>query len=238
MIGKRSRISAILLTACVLLALAAGCSSLIGTPAPTAPPPTTTPQPIITPTPPAGWSIHQGDHFQLALPPGWQELPLDDAGLKKLIDSASTSNPHLADQLNGIVSSGQNKSFIFFAADTTPGPIVANLSLSRTTIPAGTSVDQAVRDFADSLPQLLKGGKLISFDVPMELNGQKAGEIVYDLPLVNPAGQVVTVRGVQFLIAPRSGAPYVLAITGDAADADKFMPLARQIGSSFLDFQQ
>ncbi len=221
----------------ILLCSFLGACSFIATPTPTIPPPTATLTPVITPTPPAGWTIHTKPGLQIALPNSWQEFPLDDATLKSAIDAASTNNPHLANTLNGILTTGQNKNFVFYAADQATaanGNIIDNLSVSRTTVPAGTSVDQAVRQYAEALPQILKGAKVIAFDAPMQINGQMAGEVDYDLPLVNGTGQVVNARGVQFLFVPTSGDAYVVTVTGDATNADKFMPLARQIGKSFL----
>ncbi len=235
---KQKRVHYLLFALVVIFVISfLGACSFIATPTPTAPPPTATATPIITPTPPAGWTIHTQPHFQIALPNSWQEFPLDDATLKNAIDAASTDNPYLADTLRAILTTGQNKNFVLYAADKTnaAGPtVVDNLSISRTAIPSGTSIEQAVRQYANALPQVLKGAKVVAFDAPIEVNGQKAGEVDYDLPLVNAGGQVVTLRGVQFLFVPDSGDAYVVTVTGDAAGADKFMLLARQIERSFV----
>ncbi len=217
------------------LILVLGACSSNTTPAPTVAPRTPTRVPVSTPTPPAGWSIHTRPGFQLALPSSWQELPLDDAALKSMIDSASNDNPHLAVLLSSILTSGQNKNLLFFAADKTAGPVVTNVTITRTDLSNYTGVDQAVRQYAQSLPDVIKGAKLISIDAPLDINAAKGGEIIYDLPLVNASGQVVTVRGIQYLVLTPSGQTYVVTVTGDSSDGDKLIPLARQIGRSFVE---
>ncbi len=215
--------------------LLSGCEALFGPPTPTPVPPTVTPTPTLPPpTAPAGWTGHQKDSFQITLPASWQEIQMGDAALKQAIDAASTDNPHLADTLRGILTSGQNKNFEFYAVDSkSPGVIVTNVSVARTTVPPGTTAAQAAQQFASSLPQLLKGAKLVEVRGPLEINGLHAGEVDYDLPLVNPAGQVVTVRGVQTLFVPNSGNGYVVTVTGDASQANQFVPVAREIAQSF-----
>jgi hypothetical protein len=222
-----------ILAVIALGALLSACG-LTGTPTPTFPPPTATPLPRTTPTPPTGWNIHSKPAFQIALPSSWQEIPLDDSSLKNAIDAASNDNPYLADTLRGILTSGQNKNLVFYAADEASTVVITNVSISRTSIPNGTSVEKAAHDYADALPQLLQGAKLVVVDAPLEVNGQQAGEVDYDLPLVNPGGQVVTLRGVQYLFVSSSGDAYVVTVTGDASAADKFVPLARQIAKSFM----
>ncbi len=223
---------AALVIAALLLVLLGACN-VINTPAPTVPPPTVTPTPIVFPTAPAGWSVHKNASFQISLPGSWQEIPLDEAGLKSEIDAATADNPYLATMLRSILESGQFKSFLFYATDKTSTDVINNVSIARTTIPNATSVDRAAREYADALPQVLKGAKLVAIDTPLEINGQNAAEVDYDLPLVNAAGQVVTLRGVQYLVLPNSGNAYVITATGDAANEEKFVPLARQIGHSF-----
>lgn len=221
-----------LIIAGALLVLLGACS-VISTPTPTVPLPTATPTRIPLPTAPAGWSIHKNASIQISLPDTWQEIPLDEAGLKGEIDAATADNPYLATMLRSILESGQFKSFLFYAADKASTNVINNVSIARTTVPNATSVDRAARDYADALPQVLKGAKLVAIDTPLVINGQNAAEVDYDLPLVNAAGQVVTLRGVQYLVLPNSGNAYVVTATGDAANEEKFVPLARQIGRSF-----
>ncbi len=232
--GRRYIIPAFFLILAAFFLLS-GCEAVFGPPAPTPVPPTVTPTPTLPPpTSAAGWSSHQKDAFQITLPSSWQEIQMGDAALKQAIDAASSDNPHLADTLRGILTSGQNKNFEFYAVDSkSPGVIVTNVSVARTTVPPGTTAAQAAQQFADSLPQLLKGAKLVEVRGPLEINGVHAGEVDYDLPLVNPAGQVVTVRGVQTLFVPTSGNGYVVTVTGDASQANQFVPLAREIAQSF-----
>ncbi len=232
--NSRSRARVALLSfSLMLVALLAACGTS-QTPTLAVPVATAMPAAAFTPTPPEGWTIHSQPDFQVALPASWQELPLDEAALQSLTDQASNDNPHMADLLRDLIASGQAKDLQFFAVDKTSSTVISNISVTRASLPAGTTMDQAIRDYAETLPQLLKGARLVSFDVAVEINGQQAGEIVYDLPLVNPAGQVATVRGMQYLIAAKSGQPYVVTVSGDATDADRFMPLAREIGRTFL----
>jgi hypothetical protein len=215
-----------------LLVLLGGCT-VFPTPNPTVTAPTSTPPPLVLPTAPAGWNVHHGASFQISLPASWEQIALDEATLKKEVDAASSDNPHLADTLRAVLDSGQFKSFLFYAADKTSTSVVSNVSIAQAPTPGGTSVEQAERDYAQALPQVLKGAKLVAMETALAINGQKAGEIDYDLPLVNAAGQVVILRGVQYLFFLNSGDAYIVTVTGDASAQDRFVPLARQIGQSF-----
>lgn len=217
--------------ALAILVLVSACG---GTPTATLIAPTPQATPLIFPTAPAGWTVREAPSLRISLPPSWQPIALDEAQLKSEVDSASTNNPHLADTLRGILESGQSKSFLFYAADTSSTSVVTNVSVAKTTLPNGTSPEQAEKDYASALPGILKGAKLVAFETSMQINGRKAGEVDYDLPLVNAAGQVVTLRGVQYLFFLNSGDAFVVTITGDAASQETFVPLARQIGRSFV----
>lgn len=215
-------------------ALLLGACNVLSSPTASAPTPTSTLVHAPAPSPPAGWSAHDGPSFKISLPDSWAPISLDEPTLKKEIDAASSDNPHLAVTLKAILDSGQFKSFVYYAVDKTATNIVSNVSVVRTPSPAGSSVEQIERDYAQSLPQVLKGAKLVAMESALEINGLKTGEIDYDLPLVNSAGQVVTLRGVQFILFPDSGDAYVVTVTGDAAAQDTLVPLARQIGHSFF----
>jgi hypothetical protein len=210
--------------------------SVFPTPGPTEPPPTSTAIPATpTPTPPAGFTIRQAQGFRIDLPDAWKAVTLDDATLKQEIDTASTDNPHLADALRGILSSGQNKSMLFYAANpSSTGEIVDSVTVVRTTLAAGTTAEQATGDFANNLPNVMKGAKLVMYEPRMQINGLDSGEVDYDMPLVNSAGRVVKVRGVQFVIGTGAGEAYIITLVGDAAHEGEFVPLARTIGRSFL----
>jgi hypothetical protein len=228
---SRSRRGPSIIVIALLIFLSA--CNVVSTPTPTVPPSTATPTPLVPPTAPAGWSVHKNASFQISLPGSWQEIPLDEARLKSEVDAASANNPHLADLLRGILEGGQFKSLLFYATDRTSTNVISNVSLTRTTLPNSTSVDQAARDYAQALPQILKGAKLVAIDTPLDINGQQGAEVDYDLPLVNVAGQVVTLRGVQYLVVLNAGNAYVVTVTGEAAKEESFVPLARQIGRSF-----
>ena len=151
----------ILFFALVLL-ISLGACSVSTTPTPTVPAPTLTPSPIVLPTAPAGWSVRQGPSFQISLPVSWDQIPLDEATLKAQVDAASTDNPHLADTLRAILDSGEFKSFLFYAAENTNASIINNVSIARAPTPNGTSAEQAEKDYAQALPQVLKGAKLVA----------------------------------------------------------------------------
>ncbi len=216
----------------ILLALC-GCGS--------SPPPipfltvaTPTATPLILPTPPPAFTVHRSVGFQIALPDSWKEIALDEYALKNSIDAASNENPHLADTLRGILESGQSKSLAFYAADTQSTNVVSNLALARGALASGASLEQSAQDYATALPGVLKGAKVLNAPAVFQVNGLSAAEVDYDLPLVNSSGQLITLRGVQFFYATRSGELYVATLTGDGADAEKFTGVARQIGNSFV----
>jgi hypothetical protein len=222
-----------LLAAIPLLLWLGGCSA-VTLPGPTGIPATATLPPAVVPTPPTDWNLHYGPSFQIAIPPSWEQIALDETTLKSQLDAASTDNPHLANTLKAILDTGQFKSFLFYAADKTGTMITSNVSVTRTQTPSGASAEQIGRDYAQALPQVLKGANLVAMETALTINGKSAAEVDYDLPLVNAAGQVVILRGVQYLFFVDPGDAYVVTVTGDASDQERFVPLARQIGRSFF----
>lgn len=215
-----------------VLALLCACT-FISTPGPTTTLPSPT-LPLVTPTPPAGWQIHNGPSFQLSMPSSWEQVSLDEVTLKNEINGAASNNPHLADTLRSILDTGRYKSFLFYGIDNSASEITRNVSVIRTPRPDGSSIEQTERDYAEALPSVLKGSRLVAIETALEINGHKAGEVDYDLPIVNAAGAVVTLRGVQYLFFTNTTDTYVVTVTGDASDQEAFVPLARQVGRSFF----
>ncbi len=224
--------AALLLIAVALVAALTAC----GGPNPILPLSTPTRPPIVFPTPPPGWTVHAKSSFQLALPESWREFPLEETALRDALDRASVNNPHLSDTLRALLESGQHKSLTFYAADTASAGVVGNVAVTRATLASGTAIEQTANDYANALPQLIKGAKVIAARVPLDINGLSAAEIEYDIPLVNAGGEVVTLRGVQFIFLLDSGGLYLVTVTGDAA-VPSFNVLAQQIGRSFVGVQ-
>jgi hypothetical protein len=217
-----------------LLILSSACGQVITLPTSVLATATPTLKPLIFPTPPAGWTIHTKSNFQIALPESWKEVKLDETALKGQIEKAGSDNPHLADALTGILQSGQYKTLAFYAVDGEQKNVVTNVAIAQTTVAAGATVQQLANDYADALPQRVKGAKVVGTQAPLEINGLSAAEIDYDVPLVSADGKLVTLRGVQFLFLLDSANAFAVTITGDNSEAEIFMTLARQMGSSFV----
>ena len=190
-------------------------------------------RPVIIPTTPAGWVPYSRATYQIALPDSWQEIKLTDAELKSAINSAQESNPPLAEQLRVLLDSGQYKAFVFYAFDQS-GAGLRNVSLARTSLEGTNDLPAYARAYVDTLPNVVRGAKVVEAQTSVKINGIQAASVVYDVPLVDRAGALITLRGVQFLYLLESGDAYLVTVTGNASDAEKFMPLARQIGTSFV----
>lgn len=227
-----------LLTALVLsvLALMVACGGGTETPPPATPAATLAPtrRPVIVPTTPAGWTPYSRSTFQIALPDTWQEIKLDNATLSSTIQAAQESNPQLADQLRTLLDSGQFKALTFYGVDKNNATSFQNVSIARVALEGTNDLETFAKQYADALPNVIRGSKLVEMRPPSRINGINAAMVVYDVSLVDHEGTLVTLRGVQYLYMLESGDTYLVTVTGAATDAGKFMALAQQIGTSFV----
>ncbi|MBI4673479.1 MAG: hypothetical protein HY741_17640 [Chloroflexi bacterium] len=195
---------------------------------------TPTRQIVTFPTPALGWSIYSRATYQIALPDSWQEVKLQENELKDAIAAAQDSNPPLAEQLRTLLESGQYKAFLFYATEENHGRITRNVSITRWTLADTPDVQGLAKAYADALPNVVHGAKVNEVQAPLKINGIRAAAFVYDVSLVDNAGTLTTLRGVQYLYVLDAGEAYLVTVTGDAADEKNFMPLARQIATSFV----
>lgn len=189
---------------------------------------------IVVPSAAPGWKLYTRSTYQLALPENWQEVKLQEEALRDAVVAAQDRNPPLAEQLRVLLESGQYKGFIFYAVENNSAPIARTVSIARSSLPQGQSLGTLAQTYAKSLPDILRGANLIEMQAPLKINGMDAASFVYDVSLVDANGKLTTLRGMQFLYVLASGDAYLVTITGDAADAENFMPRARQIGASFV----
>ncbi len=201
------------------------------TPAPTVAP---TRRPVVIPTTPAGWTPYSRATYQIALPDAWQEIKLSEAELKSAISSAQENNPPLAEQLRALLESGQYKAFVFYAVDKTNSASLQNVSIARTSLESTHDLVTYVKAYADALPKAVRGAKVVQVQAPLSVNGMQAASIVYDISLIDNTGNLLTLRGVQFLYLLESGDAYLVTVTGDTAGGEKFMSRARDIATSFV----
>lgn len=188
------------------------------------------------PTAAPGWSMYSRSTYQIALPDSWQEVKLQENELKNAIASAQESNPPFAEQLRTLLESGQYKGFIFYATEKNRAAVARNVSIARSTLAGSQDLQTFAKTYADALPNLVRGAKVKEAQAPLKINGINAAAFVYDVPLVDDAGNLTMLRGVQYLYVLEGGDAYLVTVTGDAADAENFMPLARQIATSFVGF--
>lgn len=206
-----------------------------GTPnATSAPTPAPTRRPIIVPTTPAGWTPYSRSTYQIALPDAWHEIKLNEAELKRAISSAQENNPPLAEQLRALLESEQYKSFVFYALDESSAPMLRNVSVARIGLEGTNDLETYAKQYADALPNVIRGAQVVEVQSPLVVNGIRAASLVYDISLVNASGDLQTLRGVQYLYLLESGDAYLVTVTGDASDEKKFVPLARDIATSFV----
>lgn len=204
------------------------------TPVPPAQTVAPTRRPVIIPTIPAGWTPYSRSSFQIALPDSWQEVKLGEADLKAAIAAAQQNNPPLVDALSTLLSSGQYKTFTFYAIDKNNATSLENVSIARVALDGSEDFATFAKAYADALPNVVRGSKVIQAQPPTKINGINAAVIVYDVSLVDQSGNLATLRGVQYLYLLDSGDAYLVTVTGDGNNAASFMPLAQQIGTSFV----
>lgn len=193
-----------------------------------------TPAPLVIPTTPPGWTPYSRSTYQLALPDSWVQVKLDEQALKSAISAAQASNPPLAEQLRTLQESGQYKAFIFYAVENASAPPLRNVAITRLSLSGTNDLQAYMKSYAETLPGVIRGAQVIEVQAPLRVNNMNAASIIYDVSLVDNAGTLTTLRGVQFLYLLDSGDAYLVTVTGDARDADKFTPLARQIATSFV----
>ncbi|MCC7163434.1 MAG: hypothetical protein IT331_13140 [Anaerolineae bacterium] len=230
----QNRILGPLVAAAIILIFLAACG---GEPAtPTRPAETVVPtrRPVIVPTLPPGWTPYSRTAYQIALPNTWQEVKLSRDALKNTIAAAQESNPPLAEQLRALLESEQYDSFLFYGAEKNSASVVQNVSITHLALEETNDLQTFSQSYADAFPNIVRGSKVLELQSSLRVNGIEASSIVYDMPLVDGAGNLITLRGVQFLFRLESGDAYLVSVTGDAGDADTFMPLARQIATSFV----
>lgn len=219
----------------ILIALTA-CGGETETPTPTLPVATTAPtrRPVIVPTPPPGWTPYSRSTYQIALPNTWQEVKLSADELKNAITAAQENNPPLAEQLRALLESGQYDSFLFYGAEKNSASVAQNVSITHVALEGTNDLATFTNSYAQALPNVVRGARVLEVRSPLRVNGIDAAALVYDVPLVDGAGTLTTLRGVQFLFLLESGDAYLVTVTGDRSNADAFMPLAQQIATSFV----
>ncbi len=203
---------------------------------PTPPPAATlapTRRPVVVPTLPTNWKAYRSSTFQIALPPNWQTIQLGESEIKTAIASAQENNPPLAEQLRVLLESGQYRAFVFYAVDTS-APNAPSVSIARLGLEGTNDLQAYAKSYAETLPNVVRGSKVIEVQSSVRVNGMDAASFVYDVSLVNTDGELTTLRGVQFLYVLESGDAYLVTVTGSASQADAFMPRARQIATSFV----
>jgi hypothetical protein len=191
-------------------------------------------RPLIVPTTPAGWKAYSRSSFQIALPNSWQEIKLGESELRGSITAAQESNPPLAEQLRGLLESGQYQELLFYATETAGAPLPPNVSVAHIALDADDSLESIARSYASALPNIVRGSKIVEVQSSLQINGIRAASFVYDVSLVDSPGALQTLRGVQFLFLLDTGDAYLVTITASGSDADTFMPLAREIATSFV----
>lgn len=191
-------------------------------------------RPVIIPTTPPGWTPYSRSTYQIALPDAWQEVKLSEQNLKDAIASAQENNPPLAEQLRTLLESGQYKSLAFYAVEKSNAPVLKNVSIARLALQGTNDLEAFAKSYADALPNVARGSRVIEVQAPLQINGTNAAAFQYDVSLVNTEGVLTTLRGVQYLYVLDSGDAYLVTVMGDANDAEKFLPLARQIATSFV----
>jgi hypothetical protein len=217
--------------AIAVLVLTAACApiDLLSTPTPARTPTAA----IVFPSPRPGWTVYSRSTYQLALPAAWRPIELDEAELRATIQAAQEANAPLAESLRALLESGRYRAFVFYAAATQPAAVIQNVSVVRIAGAGTNDIQSFARATADALPGAARGARVEAVRAPLTVNGLDAAEIVYTLPVISGDGDLVNVRGVQYLYLLDSGDAYVMTVAGDATDGDAFTGLAREIALSF-----
>jgi len=191
-------------------------------------------RPLTIPTTAAGWSAYSRSTFQIALPDTWHEVKLSDADLKRAITSAQENNPPLAEQLRALLESGRYNAFTFYAIENNDTGILRNVSIARVALKGANDLQAFAKSYAEQLPNVVRGSKVVELQRDLKVNGMNAAALVYDVSLVDQAGALTTLRGMQYIYLLDSGDAYLVTVTGDVNEGEKFLGLARQIATSFV----
>ena len=197
-------------------------------PKPNAPPlpPTTIPG---TPTP-EGWTRHETPRLILWLPATWTTLEVDQGDLNDLFAEFQAHNPDLA----GIIGGPESLQGVYLWAfdNTGADPTVNNLNIRRSELGSSQGADM----------ELLVGSivgqyRQLGFDIEetlanLNIGGFPAARIAYSFAMTNSAGQAITAKGYQYLVAAGANL-WILSYTIDPALTAAVLPVIEQSAESF-----
>ncbi len=226
---RKSPSRLIILFLLVTIALA-GCRGSRPTPTPVPPTPTPTSTPIPgTPTP-EGWIKHETPRLILWLPATWEVLKVDRGDLNDLFAEFQAHNPDLA----GIIGSAEALQGVYLWAfdNTGADPTINNLNIRRTELGSsqGADVELLVGSIVGQYRQL--GFDIEETLTSLNIGGFPAARIAYSFAMTNSAGQAITAKGYQYLVAAGANL-WILSYTIDPALTATVLPVIEQSAQSF-----
>ena len=216
------------------------------TPTPTtAPPPTNTPTQSSSPTPantstplasptlthtptPEGWVKHTAGKIEIWLPNSWEEWEVTEDTLAIVNEALQEMTPQYADFMKEMLEQPEMMEALrIFAVDTEGEG--ANMNITEETLPIPLNIN----DFVSMMVQVYEelGAENISTRI-LELNGMKAAQAQYDLPIQVSGYGTIVFRDVQYVVL-KGQKVYVISFTTDPQEYPTLLPTIEQIANSF-----
>jgi len=209
------------------------------------PPPTLTPTQSISPTPvhtstplatptithtptPEGWAKHTAGEIEIWLPNGWEEWEVTEDTLAIVYEAIQEMDSQFADAMEVMLEQPEMMESLRLLAIDTEGE-GAQMNITEDTLPIPLSVN----DFASIMIPVYEelGAQNISTRTP-EINGMKAAQIQYDLPMQIPGYGTFILKNIQYIVLKGQKA-YVITFSTDQQEFPTLLPTIEQIANSF-----
>ncbi len=192
-------------------------------------------QPTAAPTPTlaAGWKLYTvaSDHFALALPPSWKQVPLSQVDAAAQADVFGKKNPELAGAPNASIASLLK----FVGVDTAPAGTVdvfsTNINVFHRTEPIAAPLDVYVPISLKALQDLPYVSKPVLHRRVETLAGA-AEEFRYSNNLKLPDNQTITTANREYVLV-RGKEFFVITGAAPIDQENQYAPIFGQIAASF-----
>lgn len=210
------------------------------TPVPTSTPqPTDTPAPTNTPTPsPEPWQTYAvpTHNYFLALPPGWQELPLDETTLDEALAVLGDHNPQFAQLASSgyvqtLLASGGTFWGVDLSVDSITKASPTNMNVIVEERPSPVTIDFYISLSVGQIENLANVTSPIDTDI-FVLDGQEMGKLMYEMTLTMPDGTAVPFRTVQYVIV-NDATVYIITLLADTSFSQSYFDGFDEIAATF-----
>jgi hypothetical protein len=164
--------------------------------------PTDTPSPTLSPTPeytatPSGWSKHTTAEFEIWLPESWRQWEITEETIPLIHEALLLANPAMAEMFaQAMMQPGAVDMFKMYAYDTRGRG--ANLNVTGKALPLPVTIAQLMPQMEASYQAMQV--KNLSIEGDLEINGNPAGRIEFDIATAAGGGETETLRTLQYIV--------------------------------------